>query len=64
MTCVEQPVEHGGSWSLSYSFCGKQFKAIFFVRMKGNSFGRGNIKSTHVLDDVLTPTREVMKTNK
>ncbi len=44
VTCVEQLVKHGGSWSLGYSFCGKQFKAIFFVRMKGDSFRRGNIK--------------------
>ncbi len=53
MTCVEQLVEHGGSWSLGCSFCGKQFKAIFFVGMKGDSFGRINIKKhTCVLNDV------------
>ncbi len=28
VTCVEQLVKHGGSWSLGCSFCGKKFKAI------------------------------------
>jgi hypothetical protein len=32
--------------------------------MKGDSFGRGNIKNTRVLDYVLTPKREMMETNK